>query len=53
MVSKLNGLELSASNKTKDIGRQFENAKPMHKAKNITFGDIHDTNGEVIYYKEK
>ena len=42
-----------ASNKTKDIGRQFENAKPMHKAKNITFGDIHDTNGEVIYYKEK
>ena len=42
-----------ASNKPKDIGRQFENAKPMHKAKNITFGDIHDTNGEVIYYKEK
>ena len=42
-----------ASNKPKDIGRQFENVKPMHKAKNITFGDIHDTNGEVIYYKEK
>ena len=42
-----------ASNKPKDLGRQFENAKPMHKAKNITFGDIHDTNGEIIYYKEK
>jgi choline-sulfatase len=42
-----------ASNKPKSLGRQFENAKPMHKAKNITFGDIYDTNGEVIYYKEK
>jgi len=42
-----------ASNKPKGLGRQFENAKRMHKAKNITFGDIHDTNGEVIYYKKK
>ena len=42
-----------ASIKPEGLGRQFENAKPMHKAKNITFGDIHDTNGEVLYYKEK
>ena len=26
-----------ASNKPEDIGRQFENVKPMHKVKNITF----------------
>ena len=42
-----------ASIKPEGLGRQFENAKPMYKAKNITFGDIHDTNGEVLYYKEK
>ena len=43
----------AASNKPNGLGRQFENVKPMYKAKNITFGDIHDTNGEVIFYKEK
>ena len=42
-----------ASTKPKGLGRQFENAKPMHKSKNITFGDIHDTNGDVLYYKNK
>jgi choline-sulfatase len=42
-----------ASIKPKGLGRQFENAKPMYKAKNITFGDIHDTNGEIIYFKKK
>ena len=42
-----------ASTKPKNLGRQFENAKPMFKAKNITFGDIHDTNGEIIYFKNK
>ena len=42
-----------ASIKPKDLGRQFENAKPMFKAKNITFGDIHDSNGEVSYFKKK
>tara|TARA_B100000886_G_C20420216_1_gene491200 strand:- start:1510 stop:3069 length:1560 start_codon:yes stop_codon:yes gene_type:complete len=41
-----------ASTKPEGLGRQFENAKPMHKAKNITFGDIHDTNGDVLYYKK-
>ena len=41
-----------ASTKPKGLGRQFENAKPMHKSKNITFGDIHDTNGDVLYYKK-
>jgi hypothetical protein len=39
-----------ASIKPKGLGKQFENAKPMFKAKNITFMDIHDTNGEIIYY---
>ena len=33
--------------------RQFENAKPMYKAKNITFGDIHDINGEILNFKKK
>ena len=33
------------------IGRQFENIKPMHKEKNITFGDIHELDGEIIYFK--
>ena len=30
-----------ASIKPKGIGRQFENAKAIYKAKNITFGDTH------------
>ena len=42
-----------ASIKPKGLGRQIENAKPMQKAKNITFGDIHDTNGEILYFKKK
>ena len=42
----------NASIKPKGLGRQFENAKPMYKAKNITFGDIHDTNGEILYEKK-
>jgi arylsulfatase A-like enzyme len=42
-----------ASIKPRNLGRQFENAKPMFKAKNITFGDIHDTNGEILYFKKK
>ena len=40
-----------ASIKPEGLGRQFERAKPMYKAKNITFGDIHDTNGEILYLK--
>tara|TARA_B110000003_G_scaffold90066_1_gene92117 strand:+ start:519 stop:2081 length:1563 start_codon:yes stop_codon:yes gene_type:complete len=35
------------------LGRQFENAKPIPKAKNITFGDTHDINGKRIYLKKK
>ncbi len=42
-----------ASIKPKNLGRQFENAKAMHKVKNITFGDIHDTNDEIIFFKKK
>ena len=42
-----------ASTVPKGLGRQFENAKSMYKAKNITFGDIHDINGEIIYLKNK
>ena len=42
-----------ASNKPEGLGRQIENAKSMYKAKNITFGDIHDINGEIIYSKKK
>ena len=42
-----------ASIKPKGLGRQFENAKPMFKAKNITFGDTHNLNGEIKYFKEK
>tara|TARA_Y100000589_G_scaffold167402_1_gene159311 strand:- start:14 stop:1564 length:1551 start_codon:yes stop_codon:yes gene_type:complete len=42
-----------ASIKPEGLGRQFENVKPMYKAKNITFGDIHDTNGEILYLKNK
>ena len=34
------------------VGRQFENIKPMHKQKNITYGDIHDLDGEIIYLKK-
>ena len=41
----------NASIKPEGLGRQFENAKPMYKAKNITFGDIHDINGKILYYK--
>ena len=42
-----------ASIKPEGLGRQFKNAKPMYKAKNITFGDIHNTNGEILYFKKK
>jgi len=42
-----------ASIKPKGLGRQFENAKPMFKAKNITFGDTHNLNGEINYFKKK
>jgi iduronate 2-sulfatase len=41
-----------ASIKPKGLGRQFANTKPIYKAKNITFGDIHDTDGEIIYFKK-
>mgnify|MGYP001231279686 CR=1 FL=1 len=40
-----------ASIKPKGLGRQFENAKPMYKAKNITFGDIHEPSSEIINFK--
>ena len=42
-----------ASIKPEGLGRQFENAKPMYKAKNITFGDIHTVDGEIIYFEDK
>ena len=43
---------IEASIKPKGLGRQFEDAKPTPKAKNITFGDIHDVNGEILYFKK-
>ena len=42
-----------ASSKPEGLGRQFENAKSMYKAKNITSGDVHDLNGEIIYFKDE
>ncbi len=42
-----------ASIKPEGLGRQFKNAKSMHKAKNITFGDVHDINGEIKYFKHE
>tara|TARA_B100002052_G_scaffold173100_1_gene157532 strand:+ start:2319 stop:3869 length:1551 start_codon:yes stop_codon:yes gene_type:complete len=42
-----------ATIKPEGLGRQFENANPMPKAKNITFGDIHDINGQILYLKNK
>lgn len=42
-----------ASIKPEGLGRQFQNAKPMFKAKNITFGDTHEISGEIIYFKNK
>ena len=42
-----------ASIKPKGLGRQFENAKPMFKVKNITFGDTHTVNGKINYIKNK
>tara|TARA_B100001057_G_scaffold239614_1_gene239848 strand:- start:204 stop:1766 length:1563 start_codon:yes stop_codon:yes gene_type:complete len=44
---------VEASIKPEGLGRQFEKAKPMYKAKNITFGDIHDEEGEINYLKKK
>ena len=43
---------IEASIKPKGLGRQFEDAKPTPKAKNITFGDIHDVNGGILYFKK-
>ena len=42
-----------ASIKPDGLGRQIENAKSMPKAKNITFGDLHDEHGKRTYLKEK
>jgi arylsulfatase A-like enzyme len=42
-----------ASRKPDGLGRQIENAKPMPKTKNITFGDLHDINGKRTYLKDK
>ena len=42
-----------ASIKPEGLGRQFKNAKPVFKAKNITFGDIHDINGEILNFKNE
>ncbi len=42
-----------ASIKPEGLGRQFKNAKPMYKAKNITYGDIHDINGEILNFKNE
>ena len=44
---------IDASIKPKGLGRQFQNARPMYKAKNITFGDMHDLNGEITHLKNK
>ena len=44
---------IDASIKPKGLGRQFGNARPMFKAKNITFGDIHDLNGEITHLKNE
>ena len=44
---------IEASIKPKGLGRQFENARPMFKAKNITFGDMHDLNGEIKHLKNE
>ena len=42
-----------ASVKPDGLGRQIDNAKTVPKAKNITFGDLHDAQGKRIYLKEK
>ena len=42
-----------ASLKPDGLGRQIDNAKTVPKAKNITFGDLHDAQGKRIYFKEK
>ena len=42
---------VEASVKPENLGRQFENVKPMNKAKNITFGDIYDEEGNLLYLK--
>ena len=42
-----------ASVKPDGLGRQIDNAKTLPKAKNITYGDLHDTQGKIIYFKEK
>ena len=44
---------VEASIKPDGLGRQFEKVKPMYKAKNITFGDIHDEEGEISHLKKK
>jgi hypothetical protein len=42
-----------ASIKPEGLGRQIENAKPIPKAGNITYGDIHDAKGKRTYLKKK
>ena len=39
--------------KPEGLGRQFDNAKPAHKAPNITHGDLFDEHGEQTFLKPK
>tara|TARA_B100000963_G_scaffold93023_1_gene80107 strand:+ start:169 stop:1719 length:1551 start_codon:yes stop_codon:yes gene_type:complete len=41
-----------ASIKPDGLGRQIKNIKSTYKAKNITFGDIHDINNKILYFKD-
>ena len=34
------------------LGRQFNNVEPLHKAKNITLGDLHDIEGKIYMLKK-
>ena len=43
---------MEASIKPEGIGRQIKNVKSTYKAKNITFGDIHDINNNILYFKD-
>ena len=44
---------LQAREKPLGIGRQFEGVTPIHTPRVVTYGDIHDLDGNITYYKNE
>jgi hypothetical protein len=44
---------IEANLKPHGLGRQINNVQPITKAFNLTYGDLHDENGKIYFFKSK